>query len=279
MEIEKTLNRLLKNIQRNTPPEAKLLPLGHQSMPETEVIDMMLARNNKLDPMQVIRTEAYLYAAQMIETMYPMLLGSGMISHEQVENASRASQTHLGCLRVARQLFIQVGDATNDINQDGYEPDGPTLGDMLGGEDGTRAVMQEAAEKLQEIGEIDSADRIVNTFVGNPRPKPNPEAFRMFEMIDRGDYKQAQNCIVQKPSLLEAQDTDGRTPLYRAAMDNRIEFIYFCRAHGANMNTKSRDHWTPVFEATIKVQICNQTTLSKKFPTYEPGARFQFVVR
>lgn len=52
-----------------------------------------------------------------------------------------------------------------------------------------------------------------------------------------------------QPSLVNAQDEDGYTPLHRAAYSNHLGVISYLLSVGANVHIKTEMGWTPLHSA------------------------------
>ena len=55
--------------------------------------------------------------------------------------------------------------------------------------------------------------------------------------------------LIQHGAKLELKNGNGYTPLYRAVVERQLDYVTFLQENGADMNTTNHDGWTPLDEA------------------------------
>ncbi|XP_075971213.1 ankyrin repeat domain-containing protein 49-like [Anticarsia gemmatalis] len=91
----------------------------------------------------------------------------------------------------------------------------------------------------------DDADQDVDTIKD---PKANPIDHVLWA-AENGELDTLKELLLKQPGLVHAQDSDGYTPLHRAAYSNHVEVISYLVSVGANVNTKTQLGWTPLHSA------------------------------
>ncbi|XP_034836077.1 ankyrin repeat domain-containing protein 49 [Maniola hyperantus] len=91
----------------------------------------------------------------------------------------------------------------------------------------------------------DDADQDVD-IVKNPKENPNDHVLWAAE---NGELETLKELITKQPGLVHARDTDGYTPLHRAAYSNHINIISYLLSVGANIGAKTELGWTPLHSA------------------------------
>lgn len=66
---------------------------------------------------------------------------------------------------------------------------------------------------------------------------------------ENGDVDTLKELLSANPELVLAQDSDGYTPLHRAAYGNHSAAIAFLLSVGANIKAKTELGWTPLHSA------------------------------
>jgi ankyrin repeat domain-containing protein 49 len=66
---------------------------------------------------------------------------------------------------------------------------------------------------------------------------------------ENGEVETLKELLTNQPSLVQVQDSDGYTPLHRAAYGNHITAISCLLSFGADINVKTELGWTPLHSA------------------------------
>lgn len=66
---------------------------------------------------------------------------------------------------------------------------------------------------------------------------------------ENGDVNVLKEILRSQPGLVHAQDSDGYTPLHRAAYGNHLAAICYLLSAGAKVTTKTHMGWTPLHSA------------------------------
>jgi ankyrin repeat protein len=238
--------KFIQTLQRSLPPECQMLPPDCKNLDHIEVARLVSRSMRPYDPVRLIRLEAQVYAYRIVTQSYPMMLDIGMFSKDQVQGFLKIAKQTNACLRLAKLMFTMTHSAVKD---DGADDDRPTLGDMIGHEDKLREELTDAATKALDHDDEEAVERFVNSFAGKPRVAPSPRSFALFEHIDRGDMDTVRQILHDDPRLVHAEDPEGRTALYHAAIRNDPDLIRYCADLGGDVNHSCCDYWTPVFEA------------------------------
>ncbi|XP_026731255.1 ankyrin repeat domain-containing protein 49 [Trichoplusia ni] len=80
----------------------------------------------------------------------------------------------------------------------------------------------------------------------------NPKANCLDHVLwaaEHGEIDVLKELLSKQPSLVHAQDSDGYTPLHRAAYSNHIDVISYLLSMNANVNMKTQLGWTPLHSA------------------------------
>ncbi|XP_013194725.1 ankyrin repeat domain-containing protein 49 [Amyelois transitella] len=79
-------------------------------------------------------------------------------------------------------------------------------------------------------------------------PKANPIDHVLWA-AENGDVDSLQELLTSQPSLVSARDSDGYSPLHRAAYGNHIAAISYLLSVGANVSATTELGWTPLHSA------------------------------
>lgn len=66
---------------------------------------------------------------------------------------------------------------------------------------------------------------------------------------ENGELRTLKEILSRQPGLVHARDSDGYTPLHRAAYSNHINVIAYLLSLGANISAKTEMGWTPLHSA------------------------------
>lgn len=66
---------------------------------------------------------------------------------------------------------------------------------------------------------------------------------------ENGELETLRELITKQPGLVHATDSDGYTPLHRAAYSNHVNVISYLLSVGANVGAKTELGWTPLHSA------------------------------
>ncbi|CAG4979263.1 unnamed protein product [Parnassius apollo] len=91
----------------------------------------------------------------------------------------------------------------------------------------------------------DDADQDVD-IVKNPKANPIDHVLWAAE---NGELEELKELLTSQPGLVHARDSDGYTPLHRAAYGNHVACISYLLSAGANVTTKTELGWTPLHSA------------------------------
>lgn len=91
----------------------------------------------------------------------------------------------------------------------------------------------------------DDADQDVD-LVKNPKANPIDHVLWAAE---NGEFETVRELIMKQPGLVHATDSDGYTPLHRAAYSNHVNVISYLLSVGANVGAKTELGWTPLHSA------------------------------
>ncbi|VVC90540.1 ankyrin repeat domain-containing protein 49 [Leptidea sinapis] len=91
----------------------------------------------------------------------------------------------------------------------------------------------------------DDADQDVD-LVKNPKANPIDH---ILWAAENGEIDTVQELLSKQPGLVHARDSDGYTPLHRAAYSNHVHVICYLLSVGANVSTKTELGWTPLHSA------------------------------
>ncbi|CAB3239845.1 unnamed protein product [Arctia plantaginis] len=79
-------------------------------------------------------------------------------------------------------------------------------------------------------------------------PKANPIDHVLWA-AENGKLETLKELLQKQPGLVHAQDSDGYTPLHRAAYSNHVEIISYLISVGAKIHAKTQLGWTPLHSA------------------------------
>lgn len=71
----------------------------------------------------------------------------------------------------------------------------------------------------------------------------------MLWAAENGEIVILRELLTKQPGLVHVQDSDGYTPLHRAAYSNHVDVISYLLSIGANVNTKTQLGWTALHSA------------------------------
>ncbi|CAH2238948.1 ankyrin repeat domain-containing protein 49 [Pararge aegeria] len=91
----------------------------------------------------------------------------------------------------------------------------------------------------------DDADQDVD-IVKNPKENPIDH---ILWAAENGELETLKDLVIKQPGLIHARDTDGYTPLHRAAYSNHINVISYLLSVGASISAKTELGWTPLHSA------------------------------
>ncbi|XP_045458809.1 ankyrin repeat domain-containing protein 49 [Melitaea cinxia] len=91
----------------------------------------------------------------------------------------------------------------------------------------------------------DDADQDVD-LVKNPKANPIDHVLWAAE---NGELETLRELLTKQPGLVHATDSDGYTPLHRAAYSNHVNVISYLLSVGANVGVKTELGWTPLHSA------------------------------
>ncbi|XP_047544969.1 ankyrin repeat domain-containing protein 49 [Vanessa atalanta] len=91
----------------------------------------------------------------------------------------------------------------------------------------------------------DDADQDVN-LVKNPKENPIDH---ILWAAENGELETLRELVIKQPGLVHARDSDGYTPLHRAAYSNHVNVISYLLSVGANVGAKTELGWTPLHSA------------------------------
>ncbi|CAH0724750.1 unnamed protein product, partial [Brenthis ino] len=91
----------------------------------------------------------------------------------------------------------------------------------------------------------DDADQDVNIVKD---PKANPVDHVLWA-AENGELRILKELLSKQPGLVHARDSDGYTPLHRAAYSNHINVISYLLSVKANVGAKTEMGWTPLHSA------------------------------
>ncbi|XP_053613117.1 ankyrin repeat domain-containing protein 49 isoform X2 [Plodia interpunctella] len=66
---------------------------------------------------------------------------------------------------------------------------------------------------------------------------------------ENGDVNTLQGLLTSQPSLISVRDSDGYSPLHRAAYGNHVAAISYLLSVGANVSATTELGWTPLHSA------------------------------
>lgn len=66
---------------------------------------------------------------------------------------------------------------------------------------------------------------------------------------ENGELETLQGLLKAQPGLLYARDSDGYTPLHRAAYGNHLEIVSYLLSLNANVGSRTQLGWTPLHSA------------------------------
>lgn len=72
----------------------------------------------------------------------------------------------------------------------------------------------------------------------------------MLWAAENGELETLKELITKQPGLVHARDSDGYTPLHRAAYSNHVNVISYLLSVGANVGAKTELGWTPLHSAS-----------------------------
>lgn len=91
----------------------------------------------------------------------------------------------------------------------------------------------------------DDEDKDVNTV---KQPKDNPKDYILWA-AEHGEVEIIKDLVRSNPELVQICDSDGYTPLHRAAYSNHVHAISYLLSVGANISAKTQLGWTPLHSA------------------------------
>ncbi|RVE49352.1 hypothetical protein evm_005967 [Chilo suppressalis] len=91
----------------------------------------------------------------------------------------------------------------------------------------------------------DDADQDVDV-VKNPKANP---VDHVLWAAENGEVDTLKDLLTNQPGLVHARDSDGYTPLHRAAYGNHTSTISMLLSLGANIHSKTELGWTPLHSA------------------------------
>lgn len=71
----------------------------------------------------------------------------------------------------------------------------------------------------------------------------------MLWAAENGELEILQKLLKTQPDLVHAKDSDGYSPLHRAAYGNHISCISLLLSYGAKVTAKTELGWTPLHSA------------------------------
>lgn len=69
---------------------------------------------------------------------------------------------------------------------------------------------------------------------------------KALEAAEKGKLFKLVQLVHERPSVVHYKDTDGYTPLHRAAYNDKLDCVKFLVRKGADINAKTNDFWTPL---------------------------------
>ncbi|XP_033230457.1 ankyrin repeat domain-containing protein 49-like [Belonocnema kinseyi] len=81
------------------------------------------------------------------------------------------------------------------------------------------------------------------------RNPTEPDEKAILQAAENGILEKVKNLLDKNPSLIEATDNDGYTPLHRACYGNHLDIVEYLLSKNAAIDAQTQDGWQPLHSA------------------------------